>query len=156
MKSDTSMIIYIVCGSSLQLKRISNYKLEKGSSLTFLDFNEEDLTEKILSLKNSFFCLVPAGFFPNKNARDNMTKLANRNEKVWGQFTLNLQIKDFVFKRRLAQNKAIFFHKDIFFSVGGHGKNGSNLFNELEKRFSIRMDPYENTGNLIKKFKNNL
>ena len=67
--------------------------------------------------------------------------------------TLNLQIKDLVFKRRLAKNRAIFFHKDIFFSVGGNGKNGFNLFNELEKRFSIRMDSLENTGNLIRKFK---
>ena len=63
MERDTSVIIYIICGSSWQLKRISNYKLEKGSSLTFLDFDAEDLTEKIASLKNSFFCLVPAGFF---------------------------------------------------------------------------------------------
>ena len=147
------MIIYIICGSSCHLKRISNYKLEKGSSLTFLDFGAEDLTKKIASLKNSFFCLVPAGFFPNKKARDFMAKIALNNERVWGKFSLNLQIKDLVFKRRLAKNRAIFFHKDIFFSVGGHGKNGSSLFNELEKRFSIRMDSIENNGNLIRKFK---
>ena len=79
MERDTSMIIYIICGSSWQLKRISNYKLEKGSSLTFLDFDAEDLTEKIASLKNSFFCLVPAGFFPNKKARDFMAKTAFNN-----------------------------------------------------------------------------
>tara|TARA_B100000614_G_scaffold90155_1_gene81600 strand:+ start:65 stop:535 length:471 start_codon:yes stop_codon:yes gene_type:complete len=156
MKRDTSIIIYIICGSSRQLKRISNYKLEKGSSLIFLDFDEEDLTEKIANLKNSFFCLVPAGFFPNKRARDFMAKVARNNMRVWGKFSLNLQIKDLVFKRGLAQNRAIFFHKDIFFSVGGHGKNGFNLFHELEKRFSIRMDSLENTGNLIRKFKNNL
>ena len=48
MESDTSMIIYIICGSSWQLKRISNYKLEKGSSLTFLDFDAEDLTENYI------------------------------------------------------------------------------------------------------------
>ena len=110
MERDTSMIIYIICGSSWQLKRISNYKLEKGSSLTFLDFDAEDLTEKIASLKNSFFCLVPAGFFPNKKARDFMAKIAFNNEKVWGKFSLNLPIKDLVFKRRLAKNRAIFFH----------------------------------------------
>ena len=82
-----------------------------------------------------------------------MAKTAFNNEKVWGKFSINLQIKDLVFKRRLAKNRAIFFHKDIFFSVCGNGKNGSNLFNELEKRFSIRMDSLENTGNLIRKFK---
>ena len=62
MERDTSMIIYIICGSSWQLKRISNYKLEKGSSLTFLDFDAEDLTEKIASLKDSFFALYQQDF----------------------------------------------------------------------------------------------
>ena len=99
MERNTSMIIYIICGSSCQLKRISNYKLEKGSSLTFLDFDGEDLTEKIASLKNSFFCLVPAGFFPNKKARNYMAEIAFNNEKVWGKLYLNLQNKDLDFKR---------------------------------------------------------
>ena len=148
-------VSYIVVGSSDRLSKVKSYQIEDGTECLLCPFSSLDelpalLDSKIASLNSKVISLIPVGTFPRKIARSQLMHFALSEYQFWGWYHFGSKFKGALqsvakintFLNKVPQiEQGIFFSKSLYFSVGGMGDSGSNPFEELAKRFYLRLDP---------------
>ena len=148
-------VSYIVVGSEDRLSKIKSYQIEDGTECILCPFPSlvelpSILDSKIAALDSKVISLIPVGAFPRKIARSQLLYFARSDHQFWGWYHFGNKFKgalQSIGKINTLLNKVpqieqgIFFSKSLYFSVGGMGDVGSNPFEELAKRFYLRLDP---------------
>jgi len=155
MIESTPDVSYIVVGSEDRLSKIKSYQIEDGTECILCPFPSlvelpSILDSKIAALDSKVISLIPVGAFPRKIARSQLLYFARSDHQFWGWYHFGNKFKgalQSIGKINTLLNKVpqieqgIFFSKSLYFSVGGMGDFGSNPFEELAKRFYLRLDP---------------
>ena len=155
MIESTPDVSYIVVGSEDRLSKIQSYQIEDGTECILCPFPSlvelpSILDSKIAALDSKVISLIPVGAFPRKIARSQLLYFARSDHQFWGWYHFGNKFKgalQSIGKINTLLNKVpqieqgIFFSKSLYFSVGGMGDAGSNPFEELAKRFYLRLDP---------------
>ena len=155
MIESTPDVSYIVVGSEDRLSKIKSYQIEDGTECILCPFSSlvelpSILDSKIAALDSKVISLIPVGAFPRKIARSQLLYFARSDHQFWGWYHFGNKFKgalQSIGKINTLLNKVpqieqgIFFSKSLYFSVGGMGDFGSNPFEELAKRFYLRLDP---------------
>jgi hypothetical protein len=155
MIESTPDVSYIVVGSEDRLSKIKSYQIEDGTECILCPFPSlvelpSILDSKIAALDSKVISLIPVGAFPRKIARSQLLYFARSDHQFWGWYHFGNKFKgalQSIGKINTLLNKVpqieqgIFFSKSLYFSVGGMGDSGSNPFEELAKRFYLRLDP---------------
>ena len=155
MIESTPDVSYIVVGSEDRLSKIKSYQIEDGTECILCPFPSlvelpSILDSKIAALDSKVISLIPVGAFPRKIARSQLLYFARYDHQFWGWYHFGNKFKgalQSIGKINTLLNKVpqieqgIFFSKSLYFSVGGMGDFGSNPFEELAKRFYLRLDP---------------
>ena len=155
MIESTPDVSYIIVGSEDRLSKIKSYQIEDGTECILCPFPSlvelpSILDSKIAALDSKVISLIPVGAFPRKIARSQLLYFARSDHQFWGWYHFGNKFKgalQSIGKINTLLNKVpqieqgIFFSKSLYFSVGGMGDFGSNPFEELAKRFYLRLDP---------------
>ena len=155
MIESTPDVSYIVVGSEDRLSKIKSYQIEDGTECILCPFPSlvelpSILDSKIAALDSKVISLIPVGAFPRKIARSQLLYFARSDHQFWGWYHFGNKFKgalQSIGKINTLLNKVpqieqgIFFSKSLYFSVGGMGDSGSNPFEDLAKRFYLRLDP---------------
>ena len=155
MIESTPDVSYIVVGSEDRLSKIKSYQIEDGTECILCPFPSlvelsSILDSKIAALDSKVISLIPVGAFPRKIARSQLLYFARSDHQFWGWYHFGNKFKgalQSIGKINTLLNKVpqieqgIFFSKSLYFSVGGMGDFGSNPFEDLAKRFYLRLDP---------------
>ena len=162
------LVTYIVLGSKSRLQGIklpANSKLEEYISLNFDSKHEilEKLNQLITASQGELIVLLPPSSYPNNLAKEALKKIALIGLSSWGWFEYNSKRKNLVQSIKKVNTlirsipdleQGIYFTKRLYFSVGGFGSIGSNIFSEISKRLYSRIDPQKPLPALIIRTKN--
>ena len=155
MLRDSPDVTYIIIGSKERLSKVKKYQIEEGVECLLCPFSSLKelpslLDSKIAELQSEVISLIPAGAFPKKLARKQLSHFSKSKYQFWGWYHFGNKFKGALqsigklntFFNKVPQvEQGIFFTKSLYFSVGGLGETGPNPFSELARRFYLRLDP---------------